>query len=93
MIVQIVDNAVREGMEEEYVAAAQEFAVDASANDTGCLGMEIFGCAELPGHVFIVSRWEDRASMEASTSFLRHKAKLKPAFLGNETTLLERLDV
>lgn len=93
MIMQMVDNAVREGMEEAYIAAALEFAQDASANDVGCLGMEVFRCAERPGHVFIVSRWEDRSSMESGASFLRHKAKLKPAFLGNETTLLERVDL
>lgn len=92
MILQIVDNSVRDGMEEAYVAAALLFAEDASANDEGCLGMEVFCCEAQPGHVFIVSRWEDRAHMEASTSFLRHRAGLKPAFLGNETTLLERVD-
>lgn len=87
MVLQIVANEIREGCFDEYVAAAREFAADASANDAGCLGMSVWAEPGKTGRVVIASRWESEEAMAASESFLRHKAKLKPAFLGNETTI------
>lgn len=88
MLVQIVDNQVILEKKADYVAAAKAFAQDASANDAGCLGMNVWLDTVRPDHVFIVSKWVDAASMEASQSFLRHKKDLKPCFVGNTTTIL-----
>lgn len=89
MLLQVVENRIRADRFEEYIEAAQAFADDAAANDAGCLGMHVL-CAPCDrDRVWIVSRWADASSMEASQAFLRHKASLKPAFLGNETMLWE----
>ena len=88
MILQIVDNTIRPELAQNYLNAAKTFAKDSSANDGGCLKMEVFLRQEQPDHVYIVSAWESAAAMQASTTFLQYKAQLKPAFLGNETTIL-----
>ena len=88
MILQIVDNTIRPEMADAYLAAAKAFAADSSANDAGCLKMEVMTQAGQPGHVYIVSVWETEEAMQASATFLKYKASLKPAFLGNQTTIL-----
>ena len=89
MLIQIVDNQVIPEKKEAYVKAAKEFAQDASANDAGCLGMSVWLDAARADHVFIISKWQNAASMEASQSFLRHKKDLKPCFVGNTASVLE----
>lgn len=54
----------------------------------GCIRMEVLRRENQPDHVYIVSAWESEEAMQASTTFLKYKAELKPAFLGNETTIL-----
>ena len=92
MILQIVDNTIRPELAQNYLDAAKAFASDSSANDAGCLKMEVLLCQEKPCHVYIVSSWESEATIQASTTFLKYKAKLKPAFLGNETTILHTVE-
>lgn len=88
MILQIVDNTIRPEMERAYLAAAKAFAEDSTRNDPGCIRMDVLRREDQPDHVYIVSAWESEAAMQASTTFLKYKAQLKPAFLGNETTML-----
>lgn len=92
MILQIVDNTIRPEMADGYVAAAKAFAADSARHDAGCLAMDVFCREGQPGHVYIVSAWESEAAMQASATFLKHKANLKPAFLGNETTILRTVE-
>lgn len=89
MILQIVDNTIRPEMESIYLAAAKAFAADSTQNDAGCLWMKVFRREGQPDHVYIISSWESEEAMQASTTFLKYKAELKPAFLGNKTTLLK----
>lgn len=88
MILQIVDNTIRPEMESAYLAAAKAFAADSTQNDPGCIRMEVLRREDQPDHVYIVSAWESEEAMLASITFLKYKADLKPAFLGNETILL-----
>ena len=55
MILQIVDNTIRPELAQNYLDAAKAFASDSSANDAGCLKMEVLLCQEKPCHVYIVS--------------------------------------
>ena len=50
--------------------------------------MEVMTRDGQPGHVYIVSAWETEEAMQASATFFKYKASLKPAFLGNQTTIL-----
>ena len=88
MILQIVDNTIRPEMKAVYLAAAKAFAADSTQNDPGCIRMDVFLHEDQPDHIYIISAWESEAAMLASTTFLKYKADLKPAFLGNETTIL-----
>lgn len=88
MILQIVDNTIRPELAGLYLAAAKAFAADSIQNDPGCIRMEVLRRENQPDHVYIVSAWESEEAMQASTTFLKYKAELKPAFLGNETTIL-----
>lgn len=91
-MLQVVENRVLPDLFGEYVDAAQEFARDASENDAGCQGMRVLCDPSDHDCVWIVSIWEDMAAMEEGKAFPRHKAKLKPAFLGNKTSVWKLLD-
>ena len=90
MIMQIVDNVIKTEQTESYLKAAAAFAKDA-ANDEGCHGMQGYLDEQKKDHVYIVSYWENEEAMKASTTFAKHKADMKPAFLRNETTILRSL--
>lgn len=88
MILQIVDNTIRPEGKAGYLAAARDFAADSTQNDAGCIRMEVLCREDQPDHIYIVSAWETEEAMQASATFLKYKARLKPAFLGNTTTIL-----
>ena len=90
MIMQIVDNVIKTEQAESYLKAAAAFAED-SSNDEGCYGMQVYLDEQKKDHVYIVSYWENEEAMKASTTFAKHKADMKPAFLRNETTILRSL--
>ncbi len=92
MYIQSVDNKIKEEMKAEYIKAAKEFAKDGMENDEGCLKMEVCEDVERPDHIFIVSVWDSQEHMETAQAFLRHKADLKPAFLGNQTTIMTTVE-
>lgn len=89
MYIQSVDNKIKEEMKAEYIKSAKEFAKDGMENDEGCLKMEVYEDVERLDHVFIISVWDSQEHMEKAQAFLRHKADLKPAFLGNKTTIMK----
>lgn len=88
MILQIVDNYIRKDMKDEYLKAAIAFANDSEKNDKGCLGVDVYCQADDDSHVFIISKWKNKDDMNNSSTFLKHKANLKPAFISNTTTIL-----
>ena len=88
MILQIVDNTIRPEMADAYMTAAKAFAADSSANDAGCLKMEVMTRAGQPGHVYIVPAWATEEARPASPTFLTYTAHLKPAHLGPQTPIL-----
>ncbi len=87
MILQIVDNVIKPEQAESYLKAAAAFAKD-TTNDAGCHGMQVFLDEQKKDHVYIISYWESEDAMAASSTFLKHKADMKPAFIRNETTIL-----
>ena len=91
MYIQSVDNQVKEEMKAIYIETAKKFAEDSMQNDEGCLKMEVLEDVLRPDHVFIVSTWDSREHMDHAEAFLRHKANLKPAFLGNTTTIMKTI--
>lgn len=90
MIMQIVDNMIKTEQAESYLKAAAAFAED-TANEEGCHGMQVYLDEQNKDHVYIISYWENEEAMNASATFLKHKADMKPAFIKNETTILRSL--
>lgn len=88
MIIQNVNNTVKDGKKDDYIAQAKFF-VDDLKKVAGCMDAGVFD-EEKGNKVRIISIWNDEQAMnskEAGNVFLSHKAQLKPNFISNTTDI------
>lgn len=90
MLMQIVENQLKEGTREEYIEVAKLFAADVE-KESGCVSFEIYTSEEDPNLVTMLTKWENEESLKSFFSgdvFPKHKPSLKPFFIDNKTTIL-----
>lgn len=90
MLMQIVENQLKEGTREEYIEVAKLFATDVE-KESGCVSFEIYTSEEDPNLVTMLTKWENEESLKSFFSgdvFPKHKPSLKPFFIVNKTTIL-----
>ncbi|WP_270748763.1 antibiotic biosynthesis monooxygenase [Lactobacillus amylovorus] len=88
MIIQNVNNTVKDGKKNDYIVQAKLF-VDDLKKVTGCMDAGVFD-EEKDNTVQIISIWNNEEAMnskEAGNVFLSHKAQLKPNFISNTTNV------
>lgn len=90
MFVQMITNTAKHGHEDAYLAASRRFAADMTAT-SGCLASYVWQATDDPAVVVNVNLWESAEACAADdgSTFLAHKAELKPHFAGNVTTMYE----
>lgn len=94
MIIQTVENEIKEGTKNDYILAAKNFTNDL-AKVNGCISSSVLlDNNEENKNIFIVTIWADETSMDSeehATIFQAHKANLRPFFVGNTTTILKEV--
>ncbi|WP_160689564.1 antibiotic biosynthesis monooxygenase [Clostridium sp. C2-6-12] len=87
MILNIINNYLKEGCKEEYLEVTKRFAKDMLENEKGCTSFEIYEDEQLKDNVIMVIKWEseeDLKNHQSGPMFPKYKPEFKPLFIKNE---------
>lgn len=87
MIINIINNYLKEGCKEKYLEVAKRFAQDMLENEKGCTSFEIYEDEQAKDNVIMVIKWESEEDLKnhnASTMFPKYKPEFRPLFIKNE---------